>query len=166
MAFLVPINSSYPVGRVKPIMQNETLQHALHDAFEARRSLSGSGYFAAGIILAAISVVGIVNNFCVVLVIIKDRRLRTPINLMLLSLSLSKGRDVAAISIRFHEVLWCVVIGHEKGINLELFCGVIVVGNVIIAAFGKIFETQQGWSAVRGCSRDLARSLKYSNHGS
>ena len=74
------------------MMQNQTLQHSLHDAFEARRSLSGSGYFAAGIILAAISVVGIVNNFCVFLVIIKDRRLRTPINLMLLSLSLSKGR--------------------------------------------------------------------------
>ena len=47
------------------------------------------GFLNAGIILASISIIGVVNNFCVFLVIVKHAHLRTPINMMLLSLSLS-----------------------------------------------------------------------------
>ena len=65
---------------------DNTLMKAL-----AVQQISRSGYARAGIILVGISVLGIASNLCVFLVIIRNRRLQTPINVMVLSLSLSKN---------------------------------------------------------------------------
>ena len=67
-------------------LPNDMLQE---DLMTVQR-LSRFGYFIAGLVLVAVSVLGIASNFCVFLVIAGNRRFRTPINLMLLSLSLSK----------------------------------------------------------------------------
>ena len=59
-------------------------------AFGTERMLSPTGYTTTGVVLTFISVFGIVNNFFVFLILVRNRPLRTPVNLMILSLSLSE----------------------------------------------------------------------------
>lgn len=60
--------------------------------------LSPGGYVTAGVILALIALLGIVNNLAVIIIIARNRALRTPVNLVLLNLSISTGCFVSRVN--------------------------------------------------------------------
>ena len=66
------------------------LQHQARN--ESSKRLSPDGYMWTGIFLSTIAVLSILANFTVITVLVKNPLLRSPVNLMLLNLTVSKFR--------------------------------------------------------------------------
>ena len=86
--FYANISGTNPTLKMSPSL--DPTQNLSSFSPVALGRLSPSGYTTVGIILTLISVFGIHNHLAVILVLLKNRSLRTPVNLMLLNLSASK----------------------------------------------------------------------------
>ena len=107
----------------------KNLEYMLQEVGTTDQRLSRSGYIIAGLILVGITVLGVVSNLCVILVICRNRRLRTPINLMLLSLSFSEQWQQKYR--QFLSVLQFIVLIKRE---IVFF---LTLGDFSVAAFGK-----------------------------